>query len=339
MASVDLSSSVIDLEGVRDDAAAALVACLESRPGRKALVLDPHVGPTVMRLATMATLRAHDVDRLYYLEGGTLETTCAEVMFVVRPRLELMHKLAEVVASVRDDVEAERANRADARRKGDDEGDDVRVTFTACFVPRRSEACEAVLEHLGVLRHLKLKALPIDLVPFEKDAALVERKHAWRDLAVERDVSSLYDVARALHELQRRVGEVPIVQGKGAASKEVAEIMERMRREQAIEDARARDEWPRDARGHSTREGDASSADSDADSDSASSSSSSSSSSSPFVGARADWGIDFGGLPIGPREFWDVSSSRRWRRRARAEPRRKRRPKRRRRSAGTNGDG
>ena len=178
MASVDLSSSVIDLEGVRDDAAAALVACLESRPGRKALVLDPHVGPSVMRVATMATLRAHDVDRLYYLEGGTLETTCAEVMFVVRPRLELMHKLAEVVASVRDDVEAERANRADARRKGDDEGDDVPVTFTACFVPRRSEACEAVLEHLGVLRHLKLKALPIDLVPFEKDAALVERKHA-----------------------------------------------------------------------------------------------------------------------------------------------------------------
>jgi hypothetical protein len=178
-----------------------------------------------------------------------------------------MHKLAEVVASVRDDVEAERANHklADARRKGDDEGTtDVRVTFTACFVPRRSEACEAVLEHLGVLRHLKLKALPIDLVPFEKDAALVERKHAWRDLAVERDVSSLYDVARALHELQRRVGEVPIVQGKGAASKEVAEIMERMRREQAIEDARARDEWPRDARGE-IREGDASSADADSD--------------------------------------------------------------------------
>ena len=338
MASVDLSSSVIDLEGVRDDAAAALVACLESRPGRKALVLDPHVGPTVMRLATMATLRAHDVDRLYYLEGGTLETTCAEVMFVVRPRLELMHKLAEVVASVRDDVEAERANRADARRKGDDEGDDVRVTFTACFVPRRSEACEAVLEHLGVLRHLKLKALPIDLVPFEKDAALVERKHAWRDLAVERDVSSLYD-ARALHELQRRVGEVPIVQGKGAASKEVAEIMERMRREQAIEDARARDEWPRDARGHSTREGDASSADSDADSDSASSSSSSSSSSSPFVGARADWGIDFGGSTHRParvlgRLFLAALAPARA-----AEPRRKRRPKRRRRSAGTNGDG
>ena len=72
-----------------------------------------------MRLATMATLRAHDVDRLYYLEGGTLETTCAEVMFVVRPRLELMHKLAEVVASVRDDVEAERADEPtpDERRR------------------------------------------------------------------------------------------------------------------------------------------------------------------------------------------------------------------------------
>jgi vacuolar protein sorting-associated protein 33A len=117
MASVDLSSSVIDLDGVRDDAAAALVACLESRPGRKALVLDPHVGPTVMRVATMATLRAHDVDRLYYLEGGTLETTCSEVMFVVRPRLELMHKLAEVVASVRDDEAERRARRANDKNE------------------------------------------------------------------------------------------------------------------------------------------------------------------------------------------------------------------------------
>ena len=248
MASVDLSSSVIDLDGVRDDAAAALVACLESRPGRKALVLDPHVGPTVMRVATMATLRAHDVDRLYYLEGGTLETTCSEVMFVVRPRLELMHKLAEVVASVRDEEAERRARRANDKNEKKPRGDDARdayedaVRFTACFVPRRSEACEAVLKHLGVFQFLNLKTLPISLVPFERDAALVECKRAWRDLAVERDVSSLYDVARALHELQRRVGEVPIVQGKGAASKEVAEIMERLRREQAAEDARARDE-------------------------------------------------------------------------------------------------
>ena len=342
MASVDLSSSVIDLDGVRDDAAAALVACLESRPGRKALVLDPHVGPTVMRVATMATLRAHDVDRLYYLEGGTLETTCSEVMFVVRPRLELMHKLAEVVASVRDDEAERRARRAknkNAREKerGDnvhDDDDEKTVRFTACFLPRRSEACEAVLKHLGVLPFLKIKSLPIDLVPFERDAALVECKRAWRDLAVERDVSSLYDVARALHELQRRVGEVPIVQGKGAASKEVAEIMERLRREQAAEDARARDEWPRDAgRGFTKkkRDGDASAADVSDDaesddtaesSDASSSSSSSDSDASPFSGSRADWGMDFGGLPIGPREYWDVSSSRRWRRRCRNPNRR-----------------
>ena len=350
MASVDLSSSVIDLDGVRDDAAAALVACLESRPGRKALVLDPHVGPTVMRVATMATLRAHDVDRLYYLEGGTLETTCSEVMFVVRPRLELMHKLAEVVASVRDDEAERRARRAKNKNEkqkpktGDDtheENENTETRFTACFVPRRSEACEAVLKHLGVFQFLNLKTLPIDLVPFERDAALVECKRAWRDLAVERDVSSLYDVAKALHELQRRVGEVPIVQGKGAASKEVAEIMERLRREQAAEDARARDEWPRDAgrRGNGERknreeenrisaafaadadEDDAESSD-DTDESSASDASSSdessdASSSSPFSGSRADWGMDFGGLPIGPREYWDVSSSRLWRRRCR----------------------
>ena len=257
MASVDLSSSVIDLEGVRDDAAAA-GGVPESRPGRKALVLDPHVGPTVMRLATMATLRAHDVDRLYYLEGGTLETTCAEVMFVVRPRLELMHKLAEVVASVRDDVEAERANRADARRKGDDEGDDVRVTFTACFVPRRLRR-EAVLSTSACCATSNSK-------PFRSTSCRSKRTRPSSSANTPgagragEDVSSLYArAARALHELQRRRRRGSSWWARAPPRRRWRKSAERMRREQAIEDARARDEWPRDARGHSTREGDASS--------------------------------------------------------------------------------
>jgi hypothetical protein len=99
MSSVDLSSSAIDLEKVRSDASNSLIHALESRIGRKALVLDPRLGAPLMHLVNMNTLRQLDVDRLYYLEGGTLETTSSEIVFIVKPRLELMHKLAEVVMS------------------------------------------------------------------------------------------------------------------------------------------------------------------------------------------------------------------------------------------------
>ena len=104
----DLSSAAIDLDYIRESAQRSLLMALDSRRGRKALVLDPHLGGPLTQICQFSTLRQHNVDRMYYLEGGTLETECTEVVFLVRPRLELMHKLAEVVKSVLDDVEAAR---------------------------------------------------------------------------------------------------------------------------------------------------------------------------------------------------------------------------------------
>ena len=241
MSSVDLSSSVLDLERVRDEARDALFDALASRRGRKALVLDPRLGAPLMRITEMSSLRQHGVDRLYYLEGGTLETTCHEVVFLVRPRLELMHKLAEVVKSVLDEVDA--ATREHERAYSGKPANDPSVPprpkvprFTVFFVPRRTLSCEKLLDHLGVLGDIEMDAVAMDFIPFERDVISIEHHNAYRDLAVENDNTSLFYVARAIHELQKVTGEAPIVKGKGAAAKDVAEILERLRRE-AVHDA------------------------------------------------------------------------------------------------------
>ena len=230
MSSVDLSSSVLDLERVRDEARDALFDALASRRGRKALVLDPRLGAPLMRITEMSSLRQHGVDRLYYLEGGTLETTCHEVVFLVRPRLELMHKLAEIVKSVLDEVDA--ATREHERAYSGKPANDPSVLPSqrcpdspSSSSPRRTLSCEKLLDHLGVLGVLELDAVAMDFIPFERDVISIEHHNAYRDLAVENDNTSLFYVARAIHELQKVTGEAPIVKGKGAAAKEVAEIM------------------------------------------------------------------------------------------------------------------
>jgi hypothetical protein len=68
----DLSSSLIDLDYIREAAQRSLLTALDSRRGRKALVLDPRLGGPLMQICQFSTLRQHNVDKLYYLEGGTL---------------------------------------------------------------------------------------------------------------------------------------------------------------------------------------------------------------------------------------------------------------------------
>ena len=83
---VDLSDAVIDLESARSTARDAILSALDARPGRKALVMDPLFAPTLTSLCTMSELTEHGVDRLYQLEGGSVETECDEIVFMVKPR-------------------------------------------------------------------------------------------------------------------------------------------------------------------------------------------------------------------------------------------------------------
>ena len=228
MSSVDISSSVLDLERVRDEARDALFDALASRRGRKALVLDPRLGAPLMRITEMSSLRQHGVDRLYYLEGGTLETTCHEVVFLVRPRLELMHKLAEVVKSVLDEVDA--ATREHERAYSGKPANDPSVPprpkvprFTVFFVSARP--CRARNSSTTSASSATSRWTRSQWISFPSSATSSPSSTTTRTATSpsRRQHQSFY-VAQAIHELQKVTGEAPIVKGKGAAAKDVAEI-------------------------------------------------------------------------------------------------------------------
>ena len=219
MAATDLSDAAIDLESSRSAARDAILSALDARPGRKALVMDPLFAPTLTSLCTMSELTEHGVDGLYQLEGGTVETECDEIVFVVKPRPCLMAALNETVRGVIADNELDRAEHRE--RYGDDprvwdpridpEHHDPDVpppprvpNMTVCFTPSSTDACEAELRKLRIHDLLIRAECPVDLVPVERDVFRVECDDAWRDLTLRGDVSSLTQCARALHALQRR---------------------------------------------------------------------------------------------------------------------------------------
>ena len=105
-------------------------------------------------------------------------------------------------------------------------------------------ACDEVLKQLGVHDALVFgRVAAIDFLPLERDVLSLEHENAWRDLAVEGDITPVYYVARALHQLQKVTGEAPLVKGKGTHAKEVAEVVERLRREAHVNEARRLDAW------------------------------------------------------------------------------------------------
>ena len=241
---VDLSDAVIDLESARSAARDAILSALDARPGRKALVMDPLFAPTLTSLCTMSELTEHGVDGLYQLEGGSVETECDEIVFMVKPRPALMAALNETVRGVILDNELDRAEHRE--QHGDDPAlwDPRSETYdpdvpppprvpnmTVCFAPASTDACEGELRRLGVHDLLIRRECPVDLVPLEPDVFVADCDEAWRDLALVGDVSCVEQCARALHALQRRCGWATVVKGKGTAAKEIAEAMERMRRE------------------------------------------------------------------------------------------------------------
>lgn len=241
---VDLSDAVIDLESARSAARDAILSALDARPGRKALVMDPSFAPTLTSLCTMSELTEHGVDGLYQLEGGSVETECDEIVFMVKPRVALMAALNETVRGVILDNELDRAEHRE--QHGDDPAlwDPRSETYdpdvpppprvpnmTVCFAPASTDACEGELRRLGVHDLLIRRECAVDLVPLEPDVFVADCDEAWRDLTLEGDVSCVKQCARALHALQRRCGWATVVKGKGTAAKEIAEAMERMRRE------------------------------------------------------------------------------------------------------------
>ncbi|XP_026313159.1 vacuolar protein sorting-associated protein 33A isoform X2 [Piliocolobus tephrosceles] len=208
-----LSYGRVNLNVLREAVRRELREFLDKCAGSKAIVWDEYLTGPFGLIAQYSLLKEHEVEKMFTLKGNRLPAADVKnIIFFVRPRLELMDIIAENVLS------------EDRRGPTRD--------FHILFVPRRSLLCEQRLKDLGVLgSFIHREEYSLDLIPFDGDLLSMESEGAFKECYLEGDQTSLYHAAKGLMTLQALYGTIPQIFGKGECSRQVANMMIRMKRE------------------------------------------------------------------------------------------------------------
>ncbi|KAI2568476.1 VPS33A core subunit of CORVET and HOPS complexes [Homo sapiens] len=208
-----LSYGRVNLNVLREAVRRELREFLDKCAGSKAIVWDEYLTGPFGLIAQYSLLKEHEVEKMFTLKGNRLPAADVKnIIFFVRPRLELMDIIAENVLS------------EDRRGPTRD--------FHILFVPRRSLLCEQRLKDLGVLgSFIHREEYSLDLIPFDGDLLSMESEGAFKECYLEGDQTSLYHAAKGLMTLQALYGTIPQIFGKGECARQVANMMIRMKRE------------------------------------------------------------------------------------------------------------
>ncbi|XP_061842197.1 vacuolar protein sorting-associated protein 33A isoform X2 [Nerophis lumbriciformis] len=207
-----LSYGRVNLNILREAARKELREFLDKCAGSKAIVWDEYLTGPFGLIAQYSLLKEHEVEKMFTLKSGRLPPADVKnIIFFVRPRLELMDIIAENVFS--EDKHSTR-------------------DFHILFVPRRSLLCEQRLKEQGVLgSFINIDEYILDLIPYDGDLLSMEYESAFRECYLENDQTSLYHTAKGLMTLQALYGTIPQIYGKGECARHVANMMLRMKRE------------------------------------------------------------------------------------------------------------
>lgn len=213
-ATAHLSSGRLNLTALREAGRRELREFLDKCAGSKAIVWDEYLTGPFGLIAQYSLLKEHEVEKMFTLKPGRLPLADVKnIIFFVRPRLELMDIIAENVLS-------EDRIRSPLR------------DFHILFVPRRSLLCEQRLKDQGVLgSFIHREEYNLDLIPFDGDLLSMESESAFKECYLENDQTSLYHAAKGLMTLQALYGTIPQIFGKGECARHVANMMMRMKRE------------------------------------------------------------------------------------------------------------
>ncbi|XP_060558501.1 vacuolar protein sorting-associated protein 33A-like isoform X2 [Ruditapes philippinarum] len=211
-----LGNGKINLGALRDYYRRELLECLDKCIGTKALVWDDALTGPFGLIAEYSLLKEHDVEKMMLLpkENQALPTsTVQNIIFVTRPKLELMDQIAQSL--LRED------------QKGG-----FRREFHIIFVPRKSLLCEKKLKEAGVHGSFtNIEEFSLALIPFDYDLMSMEMDNSFKECYLENDNTSMFYAAQSLVTLQTLYGIIPNIDGKGECAKHVVDMMLRMRRE------------------------------------------------------------------------------------------------------------
>uniref|UniRef100_A0A4W5MW92 VPS33A core subunit of CORVET and HOPS complexes n=1 Tax=Hucho hucho TaxID=62062 RepID=A0A4W5MW92_9TELE len=195
--SAHLSYGRVNLNILREAARKELREFLDKCAGSKAIVWDEYLTGPFGLIAQYSLLKEHEVEKMFTLKGGRLPAADVKnIIFFVRPRLELMDIIAENVI-------------------------------------RSASQGEVREEHkLGSLRNvtISIRSLVVNRVDFLAFMCIVMNL-SDQECYLESDQTSLYHTAKGLMTLQALYGTIPQIFGKGECARHVANMMLRMKRE------------------------------------------------------------------------------------------------------------
>ncbi|XP_023017702.2 vacuolar protein sorting-associated protein 33A [Leptinotarsa decemlineata] len=215
-----LQGGKVDVSLIQISARNDLINLLEKCPGKKALVWDNSLAGPVGLVAQYTILREHMVTKMYPLRPVPLpETEVDHIIFISRPKLHLMDYIAQNVHS-------------DSKTKSG-----LKKQFHLFFVPKKSLLCMERLKHKGVFGSVMLiDEFKCQLFPFDSDVMSMEIPEVYREYTIENDPTYLYQTAQAIIYLQNLYGPIPKVWGKGAAAKQIWDLVVRLQREKSSND-------------------------------------------------------------------------------------------------------
>ncbi|KAI8098314.1 Sec1-like protein [Gilbertella persicaria] len=211
-----LGNTPLNLAKLRELSRKELPEILDKVRGKKGLVLDPTITGPLSLIAEFTLLKDHGVEKIYHLESNVLETECPGLIYICRPKLKYMRYIANHIKHF---------------------SKTSKVECWLFFVPQRTMVCERVLEEEGVKGDITIGDYAMDWIPYEDDLISMELDTStWKEIYLDGDQTSIYYAAKALMRLQSIYGLFPRIMGKGDAAKQLADMLLRMRKEQAVID-------------------------------------------------------------------------------------------------------
>ncbi|KAI9732416.1 MAG: hypothetical protein M1834_001624 [Cirrosporium novae-zelandiae] len=209
----------LTMDPIREKARKDLLALLEGVLGKKNLVVEKSLAGPIGLFVKFSMLQEHGLDRVFLLENGNVDSSQKNVCFLVRgEKPTQLQAIAEQIKRLRRDSPIDHE-------------------FSVWLVPRRTLICEKIFEEEGVLGDVSISDLPVYFIPLENDVLSLELDSSFRDIYLERDPTSIFLSAKALMLLQQKHGLFPRIVGKGDNARRLADLLLRMRKELASEEA------------------------------------------------------------------------------------------------------
>ncbi|EGC32721.1 hypothetical protein DICPUDRAFT_37919 [Dictyostelium purpureum] len=170
------------------------------------LVIDPTIIGLMNLFIDGQFLKQNGIDRIYELKPGKLDTENKNIIYLLRPRVKYMNFISDHIRSHLYEF--------------------MKKNYSIIYLPKVDPICNSILEEQGVYGNFStITSMQLDLIPFDSDVLSMELSNSYRDYLLGNDKSICYEIAKSINKLQSLFGIIPLLKGKGKASKSIVEIL------------------------------------------------------------------------------------------------------------------